>query len=277
MVLCHIHLISLRPGTTLASLLAALRRAGAPPLAQARPLRWMVLPTATSAGRLAARNRRWDALVILPAGHAALPASVARTHVADGWSVAVGASARALAAYAAVNRALLHPDRPPTPAVSSVSVSADARNLEATPELASWIAGLPADDDGHDPDAPVSMLNLLAFRPGRKAQYVRYGEEFGRRVGARHGGRVKLVGRVTGFTGDTEEEEGVGGWDEIAFVHYPSVRHFAAMAADPDYQDVNRRYRLGALRDTFILCVVEVDDDGRPAAGKGGAPPRERL
>ena len=59
------------------------------------------------------------------------------------------------------------------------------------------------------------------------------------------------------------------------------------MLGSSDYQEVNHkyedrcscrerrrltdcnRYRLGALKDTCILCTMEIDDDGELAGGKG--------
>jgi len=59
------------------------------------------------------------------------------------------------------------------------------------------------------------------------------------------------------------------GWDEIALAHYPSLEHFAAMLGSSDYQEVNHKHRLGALKDTCILCTMEIDDQGELAGGKG--------
>jgi hypothetical protein len=109
------------------------------------------------------------------------------------------------------------------------------------------------------------MLNLLAFNPGRKEQYLKYGAEFAARVGSRHGGNAKIVGHVVSGQGKDE------GWDEIAIAHYPSLEHFAAMLGSKDYQDVNQTYRLGALKDTCILCTMEIGDDGELIGGKDSA------
>jgi hypothetical protein len=95
-------------------------------------------------------------------------------------------------------------------------------------------------------------------------------------------GNAKLVGNVIGGDGKLD------GWDEIALAQYPSLEHFAAMLSSSDYQEVNHRYvfinflpavhaakkfgyryRLGALKDTCILCTMEVDDQGELAGGKG--------
>jgi hypothetical protein len=108
------------------------------------------------------------------------------------------------------------------------------------------------------------MLNLLAFAPGKKEQYLQYGAAFGERVGKRHGGNAKIVGTVVGGQGKGE------GWDEVAIAHYPSLRHFEAMLGSRDYQEVNQRFRLGSLRDTCILCTMEVGLDGELAGGRGG-------
>ena len=62
------------------------------------------------------------------------------------------------------------------------------------------------------------------------------------------------------------------GWDEIALAHYPSIYHFADMLASEDYQAVNKRHRVGSLRDTFILCTSEiaVEDLVNRDGGVGG-------
>lgn len=71
--------------------------------------------------------------------------------------------------------------------------------------------------------------------------------------------------------GDVGEEGDGEGWDEIAIAHYPSLQHFAAMTGSKDYQGVNQKYRVGALRDTFILCTMEIDDKGELAGGRNGS------
>jgi len=48
------------------------------------------------------------------------------------------------------------------------------------------------------------------------------------------------------------------GWNEVALAHYPSIRHFEEMLGSRDYQEVNGRYRVPALRDTLILCTSEI-------------------
>ncbi|RYP17490.1 hypothetical protein DL765_004454 [Monosporascus sp. GIB2] len=260
MVLCGLHLIALEPGTSVESFLIELRQNGVKPIVQARPLRWMILPSHKSTGHLLTRNIHWDLLLVLDA-EAVIPGNV-RAKIHALWSASCGVSSQALSKYAENNSRLLNREpgsvEPPVPHETTPSES--SQNLEVSPELSDWVSTLP----GQLRDHPVSMLNFLAFNPGKKDQYRKYGAEFSARVGSRHGGRVKIVGKVAG--GQAMDD----GWDEIAFVHYPSVRHFAAMAASKDYQEINREYRLGALKDTFILCVVEVDDRGSSAGNLAG-------
>ncbi|KAL2154646.1 hypothetical protein VTH82DRAFT_3322 [Thermothelomyces myriococcoides] len=293
MVICQLLLISLKPGVSIPAFLRILARAGVKPVFQARILRWMILPRETSAGHLLARNIRWDLLLALEGstGPAATIPTASRACIAACWTATCGVSARALSGYPRLNVELLTQSRttaPPAPELSQLlsSSSTSSQDLQSSREWVEWMATLPLSAREH----PVSMLNLLAFHPGMKEQYAKYGAEFSRRVGARHGGRVKLVGRVlahgpgvgdgsdsdvgAGGGGDVSGEEEEGGWDEIAYVHYPTIRHFAAMAASEDYQEVNRRYRLGALRDTFILCCQEIDDDGELV---GAVPGSSRL
>jgi hypothetical protein len=49
------------------------------------------------------------------------------------------------------------------------------------------------------------------------------------------------------------------------------LEHFAAMLGSKDYQEVNHKYRLGALKDTFILCTMEIGDDGELVGGRDDA------
>ncbi|OTB20476.1 hypothetical protein K445DRAFT_312939 [Daldinia sp. EC12] len=252
MVLCNLHLISLKDGISVGSFLAKLRRNGIKPVVQARFIRWMILPTQLSAGYLLGRNIHWDLLLILEENDT-IPRE-AQTDIDATWSASSGVSSKAISNYAAMNVELLHPapGSVKPPAKHTIEPSKTSQNLEMSPELDEWITALPA----RLKERPVSMLNLLAFNPGKKDQYKKYGAEFSAKVGSKHGGQVKIVGRVVG--GQAQRD----GWEEIAFVHYPSVQHFASMAADKDYQDVNHKYRLGALKDTFICCVMEVDDNG---------------
>jgi hypothetical protein len=61
----------------------------------------------------------------------------------------------------------------------------------------------------------MSMLNLLAFHPGKEAHesYLRYGKAFGESIGKKRGGNAKIVGKVVKDYGTPDEDQ--SGWDEI--------------------------------------------------------------
>lgn len=113
------------------------------------------------------------------------------------------------------------------------------------------------------------MLNFLSFKPGRKAEYLKYGKAFAETIGSRRGGNAKLVGNVVGSSssstgagqsgGEKKHGEVQGQWHEFALAHYPSLLHFADMLASEDYQAVNERYRVPSLFDTCILCTSELE------------------
>jgi hypothetical protein len=116
---------------------------------------------------------------------------------------------------------------------------------------------------GENGNGAVSMLNLLAFKEGMKDSYLKYGAEFSRSIGSKRGGEAKIVGSVVSKEGDEgkgdrEMDAGKDGWDEVALAHYPSIKHFEDMLASEDYQAVNQKYRVPALRDTCILCTCEL-------------------
>lgn len=148
---------------------------------------------------------------------------------------------------------------PLTGSLDKARIADSAQDLELSPELLRWVETFgKAEGSG-----AVSMLNLLSFRPGLKSEYLKYGAEFAKSVGSRRGGNAKIVGSV--IHGGKEGAGGLGGdgqggkdWDEVALAHYPSIWHFADMLASEDYQAANKKHRVGALRDTFILCTSEL-------------------
>ncbi|KAE9976844.1 hypothetical protein EG328_002372 [Venturia inaequalis] len=403
MPLCTLHLLSLTPTTTISSFLSSLRSASLTPIIQSKVIRWIILPKALSTVPLLAHNTHWDLLILLP-GTSSLPISISSQLAAE-WHVTVGIPSRLLKDFAAKNNTLLNP--PPgsvKPAEKPDQTEASStQNLELTPELASWIDSLPSARRNH----PISMLNLLAFVPGRKEEYLKYGAAFAKSIGSRHGGEAKIVGNVihqenttrkadlgasaneaaaagymipsqaaskssrdskgkgasasgasasglmigdeaankakdtrsspgisaseahraaykipdeaqhqpskaqsttnadafaagymipssfstkgasasaapssglmvetessptpSNLTSSSPEQNQTAGWDEIAIAHYPSLHHFAAMAGSTDYQSINHKHRVPSLRDTFILCTMEIGDDGELIGGR---------
>jgi hypothetical protein len=130
-------------------------------------------------------------------------------------------------------------------------IASSTQSLELSPELQQWIKQFGTQEG----KGAVSMLNLLAFKPGMKQEYLKYGAEFAKSIGSKRGGNAKIVGSV--IHGDGLAKGGEG-WDEIALAHYPSINHFADMLASEDYQAVNHKHRVGSLKDTFILCTTEL-------------------
>lgn len=262
MVVCTLHIIALNSGVTVPAFLSSLRKHNIDPIIKARVLRWMVLPQAQSAGYLLGRNKHWHLLIGL-GPNVTLPQAVTADIDAT-WTATCGVSSSVLSGYQDLNAKLLRSSAAPIQ-LPSIEPPESSQNLEASSELLSWIADLPASIQSH----PVSMLNLLSFNPGKKAQYQTYGREFSQRVGSAFGGHVKVAARLVGREGQAARD----GWDEVAFVHYPTLSHFAGMLGNGEYQAVNKEHRLGALRDTFILCVVEVDGSGEVV----GCGPTEKL
>ena len=256
MVVCTLHILSLKDEVKIPAFLAKLRESRIEPVIKARVLRWMILPTTQSAGHLLGRNTKWDLLIGLAPG-SSIP-ETAMVDIDETWTASCGVSSSVLSGYKELSAKLISSAPAPLPLPKEQKDS--SQNLEVSSELLSWIAAQPESVQNH----PVSMLNLLAFNPEKKPQYQEYGREFSRRVGSAFGGRVKIAARLVG--GESQAER--NGWHEVAYVHYPSLSHFSAMAASTEYQEVNKKYRLGALKDTFILCVVEIDDHGE-LAGNG--------
>jgi hypothetical protein len=261
MPLCDLYIISLTPSSPIPSFLSSLRKHSIKPIIQSKVVRWIILPTKISTSPLLAHNIHWDLLLVLPSG-TPLPAAI-RSQIASLWTVAAGVPSRLLKDFSSKNQNLINPKpgsvKPPDR--SNALKGKTSQTLELSTELEDWISNLPSQSRTH----AVSMLNLLAFNPGRKDQYLKYGAEFAARIGSRHGGDAKIVGNVVSGQGKDD------GWDEIAIAHYPSLEHFAAMLGSRDYQEVNQEYRLGALKDTFILCTMEIGDDGKLAGEGAGA------
>jgi hypothetical protein len=200
-------------------------------------------------------------MLLLP-GSTGLPDNVKKT-VKDDWTVTVGVPSALLKDWEKTNEKLLRPTDVPElsgslqkPVISSTGTS---QALELTGELLQWLMG-----EGKQKTAggAVTMLNLLTFKDGRlHAEYLKYGKAFAESVGIRRGGTAKIVGRVVEGQGGAGSPGGEGsgkGWDEIALAHYPSTVHFADMVGSEDYQEANKRWRVGSLEDTCILCCSEI-------------------
>ncbi|HEY5708349.1 MAG TPA: DUF1330 domain-containing protein [Solirubrobacterales bacterium] len=81
-------------------------------------------------------------------------------------------------------------------------------------------------------DAPVVMLNLLAFQPdGGQKRYEEYGAAVAPLL-EKVGGRIVFVGApATALLGDDS-------WDMVALVEYPTRQAFLDMIASTEYQEI---------------------------------------
>lgn len=254
MPLATVHLIALSPNSTISSYLRALKFTSFKPLVISHALRWVVKPEKLSSGRLL--GTKWDLLVITLHSSPMPQTYLTKDWVSAHWSITAGIPSSIVNGFEEKNQELLHAKPGSAPELTALSsspkIATSPQALEATPELLGW-------KNPAGTTTPVSMLNLLAFKPGQEAHesYKRYGKAFAESIGSRRGGLAKIVGKVVAGQGSQDEDS--EGWDEVALAHYPSFAHFVDMLASEDYQTVNHRDRLPALRDTCILCTSEVD------------------
>lgn len=257
-----LHLVSLSPGATILNFLSRLQQhPDVQVLLASKVIRWIILPTKLSVQELLHPQKTYD-LLIVTLGITALPAAILEETVCY-WSIPAGIPSRLTTEFASRNDKLLHPGHtlPLTGAIDSPQLSKDSQNLSLSDELLSWAVQF---SKGPGRGA-VSMLNLLAFNEGMKISYLTYGKAFAETIGARRGGNAKLVGNVLGKQ---------DGWDEIALAHYPSILHFADMLASDDYQEVNQKYRVPALKDTCILCTSEIALEDMRLSNKQNVKPK---
>lgn len=181
--------------------------------------------------------------------------------VSDHWSITAGVPSGLTNNFHERNQQLLHPKSGDVPELTGsmskprMASSGSTQGLEVNDELIEWSKKFKLGNGA------MSMLNLLAFLPGKDAHesYLRYGKAFAESIGKRRGGNAKVVGKVVPKYGTKDED--TSGWDEIALAHYPSIHHFTDMLASEDYQAVNHKDRLPSLKDTCILCTSELDPE----------------
>jgi uncharacterized protein (DUF1330 family) len=81
-------------------------------------------------------------------------------------------------------------------------------------------------------DSPVTMLNLLRFRPdGGEERYAEYGAAVAPLL-EKAGARVVFLGEAA------LPLLGGGSWDSVLLVEYPSRQAFLDMIASPEYQAI---------------------------------------
>ncbi|OAT12108.1 hypothetical protein, variant [Blastomyces gilchristii SLH14081] len=233
MPLLTLHLLSLTPNTDPRSFVKELKKSpGVEVVVFSRPRHVVVRSNILDSNPL--QTTKWDLLVLLRSPQNSIPAPLR-------------------AAY------IITTSVPITGSLDAARGKPSSQNLELSPDLLGFM-----DELLKTHDKPVTMLNLLHFHRGGKPEYYKYGQGFVK-VAGRIGGDAKLVGNVVkpaaglrDSRGDPDRPEG-DWWNEIAIVHYPSIRHFCDMLASDEYQDINSKHRLNALRDTFLLCTTEFD------------------
>ncbi|KAK5210019.1 hypothetical protein LTR41_004651 [Exophiala xenobiotica] len=266
MPLATIHLLSLTPSTSIPSFLDALNSTSdLQPLVVSKVIRWVITPTKIDLNPLLHPSKPWDLLIIVPGSGtdaSALPQPLA-SKVQCHWSTVAGIPSRLTQSFSSTNARILHPEPsqipPLTGALDNPRLGTTSQTLELSPDLSTWIKGFSQTPTGK---TPLSMLNLLAFKPGLKESYLKYGKAFAESIGSRRGGNAKLVGNIVPQQPSSQSQSRSKkdrDWDEFALASYPSILHFADMLASEDYQAVNLKYRVPALEDTLILCTSEVE------------------
>ncbi|KAL8917186.1 MAG: hypothetical protein Q9208_008088 [Pyrenodesmia sp. 3 TL-2023] len=250
MPVCTVTLLALKGD--IADFLDVLKHSPIKPLVTARVIRWIVKPTTLCKESLLDQQPPWDLLIIHEGTQSTWSENLAAM-IQNTCSVQTGIPTNITSSFASINARLLHRNRSEMPALTGAlpnpRKASSAQSLELDDELHQWILS------GAGPKGAVSMLNLLAFKPGKQSQYLKYGQAFAESVGSKRGGLAKLVGKIIpGTCTDV--------WDEMALAHYPDLEHFAEMLASKDYQAANHEWRLPSLEDTCILCTSELDLQG---------------
>lgn len=260
MPLCTLHLLSIKPAAgTEEAFVDALPVHAVTPIIKAKVIRWIIPPRNITKSELLEPPCPWHLLLILP-GTGGIPEKLQRLVAAE-FRVTVGIPGKLLEGFKERNETLLRSKdgdgRQLTGSLNKPQIANTTKDLELDDELKRWIDSVDSSGDQVG-KGPVSMLNLLAFSPGKKEEYLKYGQAFAESIGSRRGGIAKIVGTVVK---DAANEGEKGQWDEVAVAHYPSLKHFADMIASEDYQEVNHQFRVGSLKDTLILCTSEIAFD----------------
>jgi hypothetical protein len=260
MPLATIHLLAREPSVSVPSLISTIQSAvpSSKVLVLSKVIRWIITPQKIDATHLLHPQKPWDLLLIL-LGTDPLPPAITK-NLGDYWTCTAGVPSRLTNNFSQTNEKLLHPSASDVPGLTGSldkpRMGSSSQTLELSGELQSWVSSFSSTKAG---SSPLSMLNLLAFKPGKKEDYLTYGKAFATSIGIKRGGVAKLVGNVTA---QAPPEKSGGKWDEFALASYPSILHFADMLASEDYQAVNLKSRVPSLQDTLILCTSEIEAEG---------------
>ncbi|MEN8159653.1 MAG: DUF1330 domain-containing protein [Myxococcota bacterium] len=97
---------------------------------------------------------------------------------------------------------------------------------------------------------PVVMVNLLRFKPGGEAAYMRYGAAM-RKIVESRGGRFVWSGRVTSQVVGA----GADGITVVALVEYPSRKAFVEIATSPEVAEIGV-HRAEGLEGQWLLAAT---------------------
>jgi len=99
-------------------------------------------------------------------------------------------------------------------------------------------------------ETPVVMLNLLRFKPGGEAAYMRYAESMRKLVEGR-GGRFLWSGRVTAQAVGSGGE----GFQVVGLVEYPSRKVFVEIATSKEVAAIGV-HRTEGLEGQWLLATT---------------------
>jgi uncharacterized protein (DUF1330 family) len=99
-------------------------------------------------------------------------------------------------------------------------------------------------------EGPVVMVNLLSFKPGGEAAYMRYAESMRKLVEGR-GGRFLWSGRVTAQVVGSGGE----GFQVVGLVEYPSRKVFVEIATSKEVAAIGV-HRTEGLEGQWLLATT---------------------
>lgn len=249
MPLTTLYLLSLAPNTSVSQYLRALNSYPVKPLITAKPVRWIITPEKLSPELL---ETTWDLFLILDPSSSTSstsPPKIPQTYlgkdwIKNSWTLTAGIPTSLLQDFSKKNSRLLYPEEGEnnntsllpnfTGSLQNPLLADSSQKLELSPDLLDWSQKFSSSSSRTGQNGAVSMLNLLAFWPGKEAHesYLQYGKAFGESIGKRRGGKAKIVGKVVVAAGgqgtsQKKRQEGEGDhqdgwWDEVALAHYPS-------------------------------------------------------
>ncbi len=96
---------------------------------------------------------------------------------------------------------------------------------------------------------PVTMLNLLAFKPeGGAARYAEYGAAAAPLL-ARAGAKVVYMGKANELLIGTDGDR----WDLVVLVEYPTRQAFLEMVSAPEYQAILPLREAALVRSVLLV------------------------